>query len=121
MPAHTSRAASSDFQFVRYQRQCTCLRNHHLGVATVAGDASHDGIFAVDRFTTAAGLARSVFAAEESDFRNTLANLPVRDAKSNLLDAANGLVAGNAWIYQTRPLSALPQSPRRPSDTHRRP
>jgi hypothetical protein len=59
---------------------------------------------AVCRLATATHLAGSVFAPEEPD-SYTLANLPGRDAWTNLLDAANRFVARNTRINYSRELS----------------
>jgi hypothetical protein len=58
---------------------------------------------AVGRFAAATGFAGSVFTSEESD-SNTLAHLPGRDARTNLLDLANYFVAGNTRIGYAREL-----------------
>src|SRR5277367_1977608 len=91
------------FKFVWYQRQSPRLRNHHLRVTPIAGDAGENGILAVGCFTTAASLASSIFASEESD-SDTLADLPSRDAGTNFLNAANSLMSRNARIRQAGPL-----------------
>jgi hypothetical protein len=55
-------------------------------------------MLAIRGVATAAGLAGSVFAAEKSD-AYALADLPGRDARPDLLDAANCFVAWNSRIY----------------------
>lgn len=65
-----------------------------LPTLTLPGDAGNDLILAICCLTTATGLAGSVFASEEPD-SYTLANLPARDTRTYLLDAANCFVARN--------------------------
>jgi hypothetical protein len=64
---------------------------------TVSRDAGHNCILAIGGFTTAAGLAGSVFTSEKSN-SDTLADLPRRDAKPHFFYSSDNLVARNARI-----------------------
>ncbi len=105
IPAHTRGAASVDERPSGTSARARELGDEHLRVSSIGCRARIDRVETIHEIAAAAGLAGAIFTAEVTH-ADPLPNLPSGLSWSNLLNKANGLVAGNAGIDHAGPLSA---------------
>ena len=105
IPAHTRGAASVDERPSGISARARDFGDQRLRVSSIGRRARIDRVETIHEVAAAAGLADAIFTAEVTH-ADPLPNLPSGLSRSNLLNKANDLVAGNAGIDHAGPLSA---------------